>query len=160
MLWPVHQGDCSFLLHCRSTYYVDCRCLCGLLHKKKKKTQEMQLLCRFTVGNGRTRFYFLAELYLLFMMYWSLRWEFLVGFCVALCFSCVIWSLMPVQRSFDLHMFLTPEGPQLAQTLWFSFAFFFRSPFGSRPSLGWRAWKSPRSGCSGSRGVFSEQLPY
>ena len=88
MLWLAHQGDCSFFLHCRSTYYVDCRCLCGLLHPKKKThTREMQLLCRFTVGNGRTRFYFLAELYLLLMMDWSLRWGFLVGFCEALCFS-------------------------------------------------------------------------
>ena len=51
------------------TYYVACRCLCGLLHPKKKNhTREMQLLRRFTVGNGRTRCYFLAELYLLFMM--------------------------------------------------------------------------------------------
>ena len=47
----------------------------------------MQLLRRFTVGNGRTSFYFLAELYLLFKMDWGLRWEFLVSFCVALCFS-------------------------------------------------------------------------
>ena len=66
--------------------------LCWLLMplwfaQKKNHTREMQLLCRFTVGNGRTRFYFLAELYLLFMMDWSLRWVFLVGFCVALCFS-------------------------------------------------------------------------
>ena len=87
MLWCVHQGDCSFFLHCRSTYYVACRCLCGLLHPKKNHTREMHLLRRFTVGNGRTRFYFLAELYLLFMMDWGLRWGFLVSFCVALFFS-------------------------------------------------------------------------
>ena len=87
MLWGVHQGDCSFFLHCRSIYYVACRCLCGLLHPKKNHTREMHLLRRFTVGNGRTRFYFLAELYLLFNMDWGLRWGFLVGFCVALYFS-------------------------------------------------------------------------
>ena len=57
MLWGVHQGDCSFFLHCRSIYYVACRCLCGLLHPKKKTTREMHLLRRFTVGNGRTRFF-------------------------------------------------------------------------------------------------------
>ena len=39
----------------------------GLL-KKKNYTREMQLLRRLTVGNGRTRCYFPAELYLLFMM--------------------------------------------------------------------------------------------
>ena len=55
--------------------------------KKKKNTREMHLLRRFTVGNGRTRFYFLAELYLLFKMAWSLQWGFLAGFCVALYFS-------------------------------------------------------------------------
>ena len=55
--------------------------------KKKNHTREMHLLRRFTVGNGRTRFYFLAELYLLFKMDWGLRWGFLVGFCVALYFS-------------------------------------------------------------------------
>ena len=37
MLWCVHQGNCSFFPHCRSIYYVACRCLCGLLHPKKKK---------------------------------------------------------------------------------------------------------------------------
>ena len=55
--------------------------------QKKKKTREMQLLRRLTVGNGRTRCYFPAQLYLLFMMDWSLQWGFLAGFCVALCFS-------------------------------------------------------------------------
>ena len=62
--------------------------LCFQMHRgKKNHTREMQLLRRFTVGNGRTRYYFPAELYLLFMMDWSLQWGFLVGFCVALCFS-------------------------------------------------------------------------
>ena len=27
MLWCAHQGNCLFFLHCRSTYYVACRCL-------------------------------------------------------------------------------------------------------------------------------------
>ena len=60
----MHQGDCSFFLHCRSIYYVACRCLCGLLHPKKKNhTREMHLLRRFTVGNGRTFFFLLNMLW-------------------------------------------------------------------------------------------------
>ena len=56
-------------LHCRSTYFVVYHCPCGSLHKKKKDyTRELQLLRRLNVGNGRTRCYFLAELYLLFVM--------------------------------------------------------------------------------------------
>ena len=121
MLWGVHQGDCSFFLHCRSIYYVACRCLCGLLHPKKKTTHE-RCTC-FTVGNGRTRFYFLAELYLLFKMDWGLRWGFLVGFCVALYFSVsrnsVFHACTAILRL--VHDF-SPEGPQLVQTLGFSSA--------------------------------------
>ena len=59
-------------LHCRSTYYVVCRCPCGSLQKKKGKKKDhirvLQLLRRLNVGNGRTRCYFLVELYLLFVM--------------------------------------------------------------------------------------------
>ena len=36
---------------------------------------------------------------------------------------------MPVQRSLDLYMILTPEGPQLVQTLGFCFALHVSSPF-------------------------------
>ena len=49
---------------CRSTHYFAFRCIV----KKKNHTREMQLLRRFTVGNGRTRYHFPAELYLLLMM--------------------------------------------------------------------------------------------
>ena len=84
MLWGVHQGDCSFFLQ-STTLLVDAFVVCST--QKKNHTREMHLLRRFTVGNGRTRFYFLAVLYLLFKMDWGLRWGFLVGFCVALYFS-------------------------------------------------------------------------
>ena len=36
---------------------------------------------------------------------------------------------MPVQRSLDLYMILTPEGPLLVQTLGFFFALDVFSPF-------------------------------
>ena len=109
-----------FLSLCRSPHYFACRCI---VEKKKNHTREMQLLRRLTVGNGRTRYYFPAELYLLFMMDWSLQWGFLVGFCVALCFS--------VSRNSVLHACAAilrivhdsdSGGPQLVQTLWFSIA--------------------------------------
>ena len=105
-------------LHCRSTYYVVCRCPCGSLQKKKDHIRVLQLLRRLNVGNGRTRYYFLVELYLLFVMDWRLQWGFLVGFCVALCFSAkVIRSFMIVQQSSDLYMMLTPEALSLYK-LW------------------------------------------
>ena len=85
--WRVHQEDCSFPL-ARSTY-------CLSRKKKKKHARKMQPLRRLTVGNGRTRYYFPAELYLLFMMDWSLQWGFLVGFCVAQCFF--VWHNLFLQ---------------------------------------------------------------
>ena len=65
------------------------RC-CSLPKKKKRKrdhTRELQMLRRLFVGKGRAGCYFLAVLYLLFVMYWWLLWVFLVGFlrsCVSL----------------------------------------------------------------------------
>ena len=77
----------------RLTVFLPCRYLLRRLllplcpTKKKKKRMkiayELQLLRRLNVGNGRTRCYFLAELLLLTVMDWRLKWWFLVGFCVA-----------------------------------------------------------------------------
>ena len=51
-----------------SLYLLLCLQMHRGLPKNKNHTREMQLLRRLTVGNGRTRCYFPAELYLLFMM--------------------------------------------------------------------------------------------
>ena len=78
------RSRCAIILvlceHCFALSTIACRCLCGLLHQKKTHTRDapatplhcthakcIMLRCS---SNGRTRFYFLAELYLLFKMDW------------------------------------------------------------------------------------------
>ena len=90
----------------------------------------MQLLRRLTVGNGRTRCYFPAELYLLFMMDWSWPWGSLVGFCVELCFSVSRNSVLHACTAILRLVHDSDSGRASACTnFWIFFALDVFSPF-------------------------------